>query len=487
MQPRDYQSQLMDDARLKLRDIAASLEAKGVKRKPRLMIQSGCGSGKTALSGFITANAIAKGRRVGFLVHRNFLIEQTSKTYAAMGIRHSYLAAGKPLNPRSKVHLGMIGSMKARMDKIQAPDICFIDEAHRAVASTYRKVIEAWPNTTFIYLSATPGSRMDGVGLNEVSDDIVCGPSNAELIAMGALSGYRWLEGRPIGELDALKKIAGEYSAGQQEAILDKPAIFGDVVGTYRKQAMGKRAVYFAPTVKMSEDLAAAFCSAGIPFAHMDAATPDWKRKAIARDIASGKLFGFCNVAIATEGFDLSAQAGVDVTIEVAGLVRRTASLPLLIQMSMRAMRAKPTPGIILDHCANHSLHGGFLPDDDITWSLSGAERKPKLTPDVRCPGCHAMLSASVHVCPHCGCSADDEREMIARKRAEMEVIEGELLEVRRAQEQEAAALEAAQKLAKKREEWQCKTLEDWRALAARRGLKPGWAWYRYNNQKRRA
>src|SRR5690606_6569630 len=132
-------------------------------------------------------------------------------------------------------HIGMIGSLKSRQDKIKAPTIAFSVEAHHGVARTWREAIEKWPDTTFIGLSATPGARSDGVGLNEVYDDIVCGPQVSELIALGALSDFRYYRGKPVKELLDVKKVAGEYSAGQQEAILDKPVIIGDVIGTYRK------------------------------------------------------------------------------------------------------------------------------------------------------------------------------------------------------------------------------------------------------------
>lgn len=467
MQPRVYQTELINSVRERVR----SLSPHG--RKPRIVVQAGCGSGKTAISGFIAKNAIERGGSVVFLAHRSFLIDQTSKTYATMGIRHSFLAAGMPLNPYSKCHLGMIGSMATRIDKIKPPTICFIDESHRAVAKTYRRVIEHWPNTIFLYLSATPGERTDGVGLNEIADDIVCGPSNAELIAMGALSGYQWYQGRPPQELMALKLSASDSVSAQAE-ILDKPVIIGDVVGTYRQKAMGKKAVYFAPTVKMSMDLAEAFNAAGVPWAHMDADTEDWKRKAIARDIAAGKLLGFSNVAIATEGFDLSAQAGMPVTIEVAGLVRKTQSLPLLVQMSMRAMRAKETPGLIFDHCGNYDHHG-WLPDDDIEWTLEGAVRRPKETRPIQCPHCLATGYPVGHLCQSCG---GDMREQVRAeaKRREMEVIEGEMIEVRRREEAEAAANAAALAHEKKLARWKCKTEDEYYAYAVKYGVKsPRW------------
>lgn len=428
---RSYQPRLIAEAREKLREIQARLTANGITRKPRLMVQLPCGGGKTVLAALIGKSAMDKGGRIAFLCHRNFLQDQTSSTFTDFGIRHSFIAAGKSLNPHAKAHVGMIGSMKSRQSKLKPPTICFVDEGHHGVAKSWKAAIEAWPETTFIFLSATPGERSDGIGLDELCDDIVCGPSVAELIELGALSSYRWLRGQAPAELMALKLRKGD-SIEKQGAIMDRAVVIGDIVGTYRREAMGKRAVYFAPTVKCSMDYAEAFRNAGIPFAHMDQSTPSHERRWIAKAIAKGELFGFTNCTIAGEGFDLAAQAGEDVTIDVAGICRRTESLPFLIQMAMRCMRAKPYPGIILDHADCYGLHG-WLPDDDITWTLAGAERKPKGIPDIRCPGCHATVSASLAFCPSCQTQLDEEKEREAGVRAEIEHVAGELIEVERA------------------------------------------------------
>jgi superfamily II DNA or RNA helicase len=364
----------------------------------------------------------------------------------------------------------MVGSLKSRQHKITPPTLAFSDEAHHGVAATWKEAIEKWSDTTFIGLSATPGARTDGKGLDEIYDGIVCGPSVAELIALGALSDYRWFQGRPPAELAALK-LSGSDSADKQAEIMDKPVIIGDMVGNYRQKALGKKAVYFAPNIKMSEDLAAAFTAAGMPFQHIDKSTPDWQRKAVARAIAKGELLGFTNVAIAGEGFDLAAQAGMDVTIEVTGLCRKTQSLPLLIQMAMRCMRAKAEPGLIFDHCDNYSLHQ-WLPDDDIEWTLQGAIRKPKEAKPVQCPHCLATGYPDGGCCRNCGGNVS-ETVAAAAARAQMEVIEGELAEVARA-EHEAAKAAAA--MDRKRAIASLNRAEEIIAYGKSRGYKDGWA-----------
>ena len=467
---RSYQPLLISLARLKLRAIQASLNERGVKRKPRLMVQLAAGGGKTMLSAMMAAASLEKQGRVAFLCHRDYLLYQTANTYKDMGIRHSYLAAGKPLNPHAKTHIGMVGSLKSRQHKIETPTLAFSDEAHHGVAATWKEAIEKWPDTTFIGLSATPGARTDGRGLDEIYDDIVCGPSVSELIALGALSDYRWFQGRPPAELLALK-LSKSDSADKQAEIMDKPVIIGDMVGNYKQKAMGKKAVYFAPNVKMSMDLADAFNAAGVPFAHMDKDTPDWQRKRIAKAIARGELLGFSNVAIAGEGFDLAAQAGMDVTIEVTGLCRKTQSLPLLIQMAMRCMRAKSEPGLIFDHCDNYGTHG-WLPADDIEWTLQGAIRKEREVKAVQCPHCLATGYPNAGCCTNCGQNVADTVAAVAA-RAQMEIIEGELAEIAKADHE---AAKAAATMDRKRAIASLNRAEEIIAYGRERGYKDGWA-----------
>lgn len=437
------------------------------------MLQLPLCSGKTRVAGMITQAALANQGRVMFLAHRNFLQEQTSMTFTEMGIPHSYISAGRPFNPAARCHVGMIGSVKSRAPKLKhRPTLIMIDEGHRGVAATYRWVSDSYPDATIIYLSATPSDRTDGVGLGEVCDDIVLGPQVAELIALGALSDFKWMRGQPPQDLHNVKMRAGGDDALEKQGdIMSRAVIVGSVVENYVQHFMGKKAIYFFPNIAASRKYAEAFVAAGVPMAHMDKDTPSHERKRIARQIADGKLYGFCNAFIAGEGFDLAAQAGKDVTIEVVGLCRLTASFPLLVQMAMRCMRPKDGPGIIADHVDNYGAFE-WLPDDEIEWTLAGAVRKPKTVRAIQCPHCLATSVPVDHKCKHCG---GDVREGAAgpATRREIEEVEGHLAEVARA-EHEAAKAAAA--MDRKRAIASLNRAEEIIAYGKAKGYKDGWA-----------
>jgi len=475
MLPDQDQIKLINDAREKLREIQSRLTAKGIKRKPRLMVQAACGFGKTFVATLIAKSALDKGGRVVFLAHRDFLVEQTSQTFAGAGIDHSFLAAGRWLNPWTPAHIGMIASMRSRMKKIKAPTLCFVDESHRSVARTWRAVVDEWPDTTFIGLSATPGFRSDGRGLDEVYDDIVLGPPVAALIKSGRLSDYRYFS-PTTPDLAGVHIRGGDYAIDEVDAEMNKAVIIGDIVASYKKYALNTKAIYFATTIDTSKRYAQAFNSAGIRAEHIDADSSTDMRRNVAVAMARGEIDVMTNVGIATEGYDLAAQAGLPVTIETVGLCRPTMSLPLLIQMEMRAMRAKDYPGIILDHGGCYQTHN-FLPDDEIEWSLKGGARR-EVGALMECAGCGAKLARNTAVCRHCGFrNGDDLLGGGAAKRAEIEHVDGDLQEIDR----------EAVKRAKKMEEWECRSFEELLALGKRRGYNnpEGWSGHMWTLRER--
>lgn len=415
------------------------------------------------MAALMAKSALERGGTAAFLAHRDFLLEQTSQTFAAAGIGHSYLASGRWLNRFDNCHIGMIGSMKSRQGKIKPPSICFIDEASHCVAKTWRAVIEAWPETTFILLTATPSFRTDGVGLEELADGIVHGPSEADLIRMGALSDYVWYApSKP--DTTGMHTRMGEWVSAEAEAEMAKAAIIGNIVDSYRKYADGTRALYFAQSIRLSKQYAQAFTDAGIPAVHIDADSSDWERKSAAMKMASGEIKIITNMGIATMGYDLAAQAGRDVTIETVGLCRLTKSFPLLVQMAMRAMRAKAYPGIILDHAGSLDHHN-WLPDDEVEWTLSGAKRKAVSELGGECSSCGAQLRRGSLECHNCGATVEKPVRKQA-ERVDIEHVDGDLAKVDRdARKRE----KEAEILARKVEEWTCSTLEDMILLAHRR------------------
>jgi DNA repair protein RadD len=144
----------------------------------------------------VIAAAIIKAlaaRRSGVLVlaHRREIIAQTSQKLHAHGVPHGIIQAGITPRPLEDVQVASIQTLwtramhTGRMD-LPPAELLVIDECHHAPATTYKKIIEAYPNAILLGLTATP-CRGDGRGLGGIFDTIIECPQVADLISRGTL------------------------------------------------------------------------------------------------------------------------------------------------------------------------------------------------------------------------------------------------------------------------------------------------------------
>lgn len=428
----------------------------------RVLLCAPTGFGKTQVAAYCASNAVAKRKTVWLICHRDYLLEQTSKTFDAHGLVHSFIAAGRSYNEWCQVHICLIDTLARRLDRLTPPDLIIADEAHRGVSPTWAKVLDWAYSSRVLGLSASP-QRLDGKGLDKQFDDLVLGPPVAWLIQQGFLSRYRaFAPTKP--NLDGVHTRAGDYALEEISAIMDTNVIVGDLVTHYKKYAAGLRGLYFGVSIEHSQHIAAAFNANGVPAAHMDGTTPSGERTRIAKMLASGEINVISNVNLATEGYDLAAQAGEDVTIECVGLARPTQSLTLYLQAVGRALRPKDDPAIILDHANCVMTHG--LPDADREWSLKGRSAEKRKSDSgahvAQCKNCFGVFGASARVCPYCG----DAREIDARQ---VEEIAGELVEIDHAT---IAEEKEARKQRERQEQFEAKTTAELIQLGRKRGYR---------------
>ncbi len=457
---RPYQTEMVEEARAHFR---AGMRA--------VLMHLATGGGKTVLGSFMVNGSQAKGNVCWWLVHRRELLSQASKTFFDMGIDHGIVAGGKSTDPRQRVQIGSIQTVARRLDKLPAPDLIVFDETHHLGAAQWQQVWDEFPRAHKIGLTATPW-RLDGVGLGRWYQQMVQGPTPAELMELGSLSGYR-LFAPSIPDTTSVATAMGDYRSRDLATIMDKPAITGDCIQHYRQLAHGKRAVAFAVSIEHSRNIVSQFREAGINAEHVDGEMDHAERdRAVARFVA-GQTLVLSNADLLGEGFDVPA-------IEAAILLRPTQSLSLHLQQIGRALRPADGKGdaIILDHAGNCARHG--LPDDDREWSLADREKRKKKSDDdaeevkiKRCAECF-MVFRPAPKCPGCGFAAPVESRQIEQR-------EGELVEINR------DLFKEQQKRQRSIEERDCHTLEDWQRLAVSRGYKPAWAVIRFQQRQRRA
>lgn len=413
------------------------------------------------------------------LCHRDFLLDQTAATFDSVEVPYGFIAAGRPCNPHHAVHIVSVGTVVRRLDKLQPPDVMIWDEVKHIAAASWAKIFRWAPNAIHIGLDATPW-RLDGRGLGDYFEEMICGPSVSQLMAEGYLSQYRaFAPSAP--NLAGIHTIAGDYNRGELGGVMDDGQIIGDMVRHYRERADGHRAIYFAVGVDHSKHIAATFTASGIAAKHLDGNSTTAERREAAIAFADGHIKVLCNVELFGEGFDLAAQAAREVSIECVGLARPTKSLALHLQQIGRALRPKDQPAVILDHAGNLLRHG--LPDDRREWSLRGVDKKkaaasagPAVT---QCSSCYGVHRAGLMACPYCG----EARQMQAR---EVEEVAGELREVARPDRERANELARLRYAREKEEQAAAKTTAELIQLGRKRGFKNP-SWWAINVMKGRA
>jgi superfamily II DNA or RNA helicase len=351
-----------------------------------------------------------------------------------------FKANGKSLvDERARVYVASVQTLVKRMDSIaDKPDIIIVDESHHLTeASTWGRVVAAYPDAKLLPVTATP-CRLDGKGLGVgqggFADDMVTGPSMSWLIEQGFLSRYRIFAPPNALDLTGVKKRMGDYATDQLAEAVDKPAITGNAVEHYIRLATGKRAVAFCVSVEHARHVAEQFIAAGVTAECLDGSLDPGERDNRIKRFESGETLVMTSCGIVNEGFDLPA-------IEVAIMLRPTQSLSLYLQQIGRALRVFPgkTEAIILDHVGVVAMHG--LPDEDREWSLEGVKKKARKTekddtPDVKISTCSSCFSvhAPAPICPTCGHIYPVRERKLEEKDGELAEITAEQLDVLRRQ-----------------------------------------------------
>lgn len=444
------------------------------------------GGGKTFTFCYIASSANARGNRVLILVHRVELLRQSSDSLSSLGVRHGLIAPNAPMRLQELTQVASVQTLVRRLDELAragwAPDLIVIDEAHHAVAGTWKRVLDHWPDAKHLGVTATP-CRRDGKGLGVhvggAFDAMVQGPQIGELIDRGYLAPPVVYAPPVIADLAGIKSQMGDFAAGDLAERMDKPTVTGDAVEHYGRICPGVPAIAFCVSVAHAEHVAEQFAAAGWRAKSLDGGMTPEDRKRIIADLAEGRLDVLTSCDIVSEGTDIPV-------VGCAILLRPTQSLGLYLQQVGRVLRlyAGKSEAIILDHVGNWQRHG--LPDDPREWSLDGAKRKRGKRdaeegppPPLTCEGCFRQIRRPTpRECPHCGKSLKSENDRMDA----LQQVDGQLQRVtsadaERQRRREAAAASAARKA--ERGEVDKMTMQELVMYGQRKGYSnpSGWAW----------
>jgi len=438
------------------------------------LIVAPTGAGKTVIACHIIESALGKNTKTLFVAHRKELIDQCAAKLAENGISYGFIKAGRAPSPYERVQIASVQTYDRRIDKLhQGYGLIIFDEAHRAAAKSYQKIVNRNPGSTILGLTATP-YRTDGQGLGELFGSLVQVESTEALTAEGYLVPTRVFAGARIS-LRGVHLRSGDYRIDELAERMNRPRLVGNLLSAWLKYANGRTTVAFGSDVAHSQAIAAVFRASAIQAEHLNGNTPSDQRAAILRRLQNRETQIVSNYGVLTEGWDCPPCSAII-------LARPTKSRGLWKQMIGRCQRPCPEiekrDCVILDHANCVAEHGYITDPDDV--SLDGGLRAAKPAAEYRCRSCGAVAKSQPRYCPACGVDTQGPRQLAMNLATPTEVAIGwEMIEVRpetmpRRPRQPMPEEVAAMLYLRDME------------TAHERGYKPGWAAARYKARMQR-
>ena len=287
----------------------------------------------------------------------------------------------------------------------ESPSLIVIDEAHHAVAKTYKEVMYAYPEAKKLGLTATP-CRLTRRGFTDLFDVLLQSWSAKKFIADGWLSLYDYMSIREDSEdwrmVNSLKKRGadGDFSLREMSEKLNVQPSIERLCDTILRYAPNKKGIVYAIDIKHAEHIAEYYREHGLNAVAISSKTPEEERKEIIERFKGTSIDSKPNYASLslTKPLDTDVSNKADSTdntdtplaqtnniqvlvnvdlfgegfdcpdVEFIQLARPTLSLAKYLQQVGRGMRVFEGKKycLILDNVGLYRLFG--LPSDDRDW-----------------------------------------------------------------------------------------------------------------------
>ena len=344
----------MDDS---LRDYQIEMLSKlekAWKNHRSVMVQMPTGTGKTHLMAAVIRTHIAEGS-VLIVAHRRELLDQIRQTINSFGINSNEI---------------VVESIQKLSRKAPAliPALVIVDEAHHALAKTYKQLWEWWPKAQFLGLTATP-CRLSGEAFTDLFDTLLQSYSIQKFIDDGWLSDFEYVSVAPgntmVEKIAGLKKrgLDGDYQTKEMATVMDVPESIEHLYKTYKQFADVKKGIVYAIDREHARHITEYYQAQGVNCCLIDGKTPAEERKRLVTDYLEGIISVLVSIDCFSEGFDAPE-------VEFIQLARPTLSLSKYLQQVGRGMRVSPGKPhvLILDNVGLYQTFG--LPTDEREWNL---------------------------------------------------------------------------------------------------------------------
>ena len=179
----------------------------------------------------------------------------------------------------------------------EEPGMIVIDEAHHALAKTYKEMWERFPNAKFLGLTATP-CRLNGKGFTDLFDVLVQSWSVPEFISKGRLATYDFVSIKSDGVtqrlIDSLQKRGadGDYQNKEMDMLLNKKPSIERLYWSLEEFGKDRKGIVYAINIRHANAIAEFYREHGIAAVAIDSKTPSSLRKElIERFKASSNTF----------------------------------------------------------------------------------------------------------------------------------------------------------------------------------------------------
>ena len=166
----------------------------------------------------------------------------------------------------------------------EEPGMIVIDEAHHALAKTYKGMWDRFPKAKFLGLTATP-CRLNGKGFTDLFDVLVQSWSVPEFISKGRLATYDFVsiksDGVTQGLIDSLQKRGadGDYQNKEMDRVLNKKPSIERLYKSFEKYGKDRKGIVYAINISHANAIAEFYREHGIAAVAIDSKTPSSLRK----------------------------------------------------------------------------------------------------------------------------------------------------------------------------------------------------------------
>ena len=177
----------------------------------------------------------------------------------------------------------------------EEPGMIVIDEAHHALAKTYKEMWERFPKAKFLGLTATP-CRLNGKGFTDLFDVLVQSWDVPEFISKGRLATYDFVSIKSDGVtqrlIDSLQKRGadGDYQNKEMDMLLNKKPSIERLYRSLEEYGKDRKGIVYAININHANAIAEFYREHGIAAVAIDSKTPSSLRKEL---IERFKSFSF--------------------------------------------------------------------------------------------------------------------------------------------------------------------------------------------------